>query len=869
MSQRPSPLVTVRRLWSERPELSLAVVLFVLAVVVRWPGIAQGLPYAAHPDEAQLLHRGLYMLKTGDLNPHYFNYPSFPMYVHAAVAATGVLQLITDGTIKSLGEIQTMMETGLKGQRVPVLLMERARIVSVLFGALGVAGVGVFARRLFGQRIGLMAGIATVFTVIHISSVRYITTDALAACFVPWAAAVGAQILRRDRLGDYAFAGALVGLSAASKYNAAAILLVPILAHALRDEHPRGHVGPLFLLLFTTAVTFFGVNPYALMDVPEFLTGVGAELRHYAVGDAFGPANAEPGLPHLLRILTFAASVNGLALWAPLALLAPRAWKQHERRVWTVFLAYPVVATWLLARQSVFFPRNLVLVLPTVGTLAALAADALWDRVRAWPEARRRIGEPVVGLVLVLPALFALGWVATEAAPPESRNDALAYARTALPAGSVVAVPREMDLEIRAWRNDSEAPSKVVETTLASMTLAKLAEQGATHVILSERFGYAGGYPGITERKVEFLNQAVALLPQVQAFGAGPYALGQNIFSPRVAILELGDPAVRAAADVFLEKPALDPEGGFFVNNGFEDEVVGADAPGWKVVTLDAQAAVEKQGTGHVFRIDATPIANTTILCMNGEVAVEGPVVLRGRWKASKLKPGLRAQVRYFTDAPVAQIREVAWLTDGDWTDFSGVAEVPKGTTRAKACFLVQGESGNAWLDDLYFGPATEADIARAAGGAVAAAAGPQLPEPWIAVPSSLPAEGRAGPLEGVEGGFFVSGPLVGEAMACDNTPREAGKGGKVTLKASLDAGGVVPGISPALLPRLQVRGMAQAGGAALIVHDTIVVAADGKDLSLNGEVTLPAEAPFYKLCVVVRTRDTRVDVRRIESVGG
>ncbi len=865
MAERPSLLDAARRAWASRPELGLACVLFVLSVLVRWPGISQGLPYAAHPDEAQLLHRGIHMLKTGDLNPHYFNYPTFPMYVHAGIASAGILQLIAEGSIKSLNEIQTMLDTGLKGQRVPESLLTHARQVSVLVGSLGVVGVGVFARRLFGGRVGLLAGVATAFTVIHMSSVRYVTTDALAACFVPWAAATAVHILRRDRLGDYVFAGALVGLSAASKYNAGAVLVVPVLAHALKGAHPRGHVGPLFLLFVTTAASFVAVNPYALLDVPAFLTGVGAELRHYAQGDAFGPANAEPGLSHLGRIVGFAASAGGLSLWAPLALLAPLAWKQHEKRTWALLLVYPVLATWLLAGQKVFFPRNLILVLPTVGTLAALAADALWVRVGAWPGSRRRIAEPLLGLALALPALFALGWVATDAAPPESRNDIVGYARTALPAGSVVAVPRELDLETRAWRADAAAQVKVLDVSLADMTLAKLAEQGATHVIGTDRFAYAGGIPGLTARKSDFLNEAFAQLPPVQVFGAGPYTLGQNIFAPRIGLYEVGDLAVRARADGFLERPALDPEGGFFVNAGFEDEVVGADAPGWRIVTLNPSARVERQGdAGHAYRMDLTPAADTTILCMNGEVAVEGPVVVRGRWKADKVKPGLRAQVRYFTDAPVAQIREVAWTTGTDWTGFSGVAEVPKGTTRAKACFLLQGDSGSVWLDDLHFGPATEADIAGASSGGAVVASGPQLPAPWIPVPSSLVAEGKAGPVEGAPGAFFLTGPLVGEALACDNTPRPS-RGG-VRLSARLDVVGLPAGTASGAFPRVQVRGMSEAGGPAIMVLDTLVVTADGTGQALAADVDLPTEAPFYKVCVVVRTRDTRVTVRELTT---
>ena len=847
-----------------RPELSLAVLLFMVAALVRWPGVSQGLPYAAHPDEAQLLHRGIHMLKTGDFNPHYFNYPTFPMYVHAVLAATGILQLITDGSIKNLQEIETMLDTGLRGQRVPELLLERARIVSLLLGSMGVAGVGVFAYRLFNWRIGLLAGLATAFTVIHISSVRYVTTDAFAACFVPWAAAAAVDLVRRNRLGDYAFAGLLVGLAAAAKYNAAAILVVPLAAHALRGEWPRGHVGPMILLFGATGLTFAVVNPYALMDAPTFLTGVGAELRHYAVGDAFGPANVTAGLPHAIRILGYAASTLGLFVWAPLAALAVLAAARHERRSWILLLAYPVVGLWLLAGQSVFFPRNLILVFPAIGTLAALAVDELYVRASRVSGDLRRAAYAALALVCAAPVLTSLSWVANEAAPPESRSLVVAHARSNLPAGSLVAVPKEMDLDVRAWRADRDGPSRVIEVSLRDLTIAGLRKLGVTHLVASDRFGHGSGFPGLTARKVEFLNEAFALLTPLRMYGAGPFHVGQNMFAPRLGLYALDDPDAVAKVDEILERSAIDPVGGFLVNAGFEDEVIGTEPPGWRLATTDANTRLEKLPTGGVaYRIDATPITDTTIVCMEGDVAIEGPVVVRGRWKAQGLAPGMRAQIRYFTSAPVASIREVAWVTNSEWTDFAGVAEVPAGTRRAKVCFLVQGTSGTAWLDDLYFGPATEADIAAAQPKSLSTT-GPSLPDPWIPVPSTLTIEGRAGPIDGEPGAFHVTGPLVGEAMACDNTPRPAGR--RVRLDAVVDVTGLAPNTNPMLLPRLQVRGMGVPGGAAVTVLDTIVPVENGVGLTLNGEVDLPSNAPFYKVCVLVRTRDTRLVVHSITS---
>ena len=59
---------------------------------LRFYGLDFGLPHTqARPDEGVLLHRAL-SVASGDLNPHFFNYPSLHIYVTAI--ACGVYYLL-------------------------------------------------------------------------------------------------------------------------------------------------------------------------------------------------------------------------------------------------------------------------------------------------------------------------------------------------------------------------------------------------------------------------------------------------------------------------------------------------------------------------------------------------------------------------------------------------------------------------------------------------------------------------------------------------------------------------------------------------------------------------------------------------------
>ncbi len=843
---------------SRHAELLGALAVFGVAVALRLPLTRLGLPYAAHPDEAQLLHRGIEMVKTGELNPGYFNYPSFPMYVHAVVAITSFLSLIGDGAIQSLNQVETMLDTGLRWQRVPELFLLRGRQLSVLLGSLGVVGGYLSVARLFGPRIGLVAGLVTALSIAHVNASRFIATDAFATCFTSFAVLAAIEVWRRGRLGDYAFAGALAALSAASKYNAGAVVLVAVFAHFLRDEHENGHLGPLALLAGVTGVGFVVANPYTVLDLPTFVEGIAAEIRHYSQGDSYGPANVAPGLPHLFRLARFLVSTDGVNVWAALALLGPIVGARYGWKRWALLGLYPVVAIALLVGQAVFFPRNLILLVPWVSGAAAVTMMVVLEKVPALAAERAKVATWVVRGLLAAPALVTFAWVAQEATRAESRVEAVDFARTALPPGSKVAVPMEMDLVLGDWAKDPASPSKPVLVRLADMRPATLVAEGVTHAILSDKFAFSGGFGGLTGRKVELINEGVSVLPALLATGGGNYTLGANMFAPKIGVYRLDDAALVAEADAKFAIPAADPTWGYVSNGGFEDEMIGRQAPGFMLIppTL-ASGEVVDDARGKVFRIDAKPDANPTMLCMASEVALGGPLVLSGHWKADQLDPGARAQVRFWTGGSLATIREAASINGtADWAPFRSVVDVPEGVKRTKVCIFLQGERGTLWLDDLSLAPAQGSDTVTLGAAPTPAAAGPALPGAWSSVPDSLPVEGRAGP-EG-DDGFFVVGRPGGESLVCDNTPRPV-RGDAVKVRATVTVSGLPPGTPAGQLPRVQVRGMAAPGGAAVRIDETLVFAADRPAGTLTGTAVIPAGVSYWKVCAVVRTAGTKL----------
>jgi hypothetical protein len=56
------------------------------AAMLRFWALPHGVPFSLGVDEPEVMERAVRMMKTGDFNPHFFDYPTLYMYVQAAVA---------------------------------------------------------------------------------------------------------------------------------------------------------------------------------------------------------------------------------------------------------------------------------------------------------------------------------------------------------------------------------------------------------------------------------------------------------------------------------------------------------------------------------------------------------------------------------------------------------------------------------------------------------------------------------------------------------------------------------------------------------------------------------------------------------------
>lgn len=381
---------------------ALLALILILALGLRVWGIQFGLPYLYHPDEPNKIEIAQRILKTGDLNPHYFLKPSFFLYLNTAAYLPYIIIAKAFGKIETIADLRAPQMIGVgigfTPQPKTVLL---GRLVTTMFGVLAVWMVFLLGARVTREPwVGLLAAFMMAISPSGVSLSRFITPDMQVVFWVCASAVASLGILEHGRKRDYFLAFLFSGLTISSKYSAAIVLVMPLAAHLIRHG-PRGLLQWSFYAFCAIApFTFVIFNPYAVLDFPSFYAGMTFEASHYATGHVGMEGNA------FAWYVRYLLSVEGaVTVFAPVA-LGIGLWKRDRL---LLFLAlFPLIYFIFI---SSFEVRNDRTALPLMPFLFVFCAALAWMAVRT-----RRfsclppwLAKMVIGLGLIaitLPALF-------------------------------------------------------------------------------------------------------------------------------------------------------------------------------------------------------------------------------------------------------------------------------------------------------------------------------------------------------------------------------------------------------------------------------------------------------------------------------
>ncbi len=358
-----------------------------------------------HFDERFSLANVAALIDDGTLRPANAYYPSLSWLPQALVMGA------SEGLARATGTeaLSVHSEATSDGWSPTAYLL--ARLVSVVWGTLGIVAVYLLGRRLFDPRAGLAAAALVAALPPHVVASGLFKPDILVALLVTLTVLWSVDAAERPSLRRFALAGAGVGLAVAAKYTGVGAAFAVAVA-ALWDgwRSPRRWLQ-LAAAGATSLALFFLINPHSAV-IFSYLP------RLWGIMESKGEAS---GVSHL--------GVLGQAAWYPVrhhgwivallalaglvglvARLVRRGTAPGRRREAAIFLAYALGYPLLYAASTRLFKGQNVLPVACFTALAAgWAAVGLWDRAAARLPALPRPG---------LAATVALGLAAALFLPP-------------------------------------------------------------------------------------------------------------------------------------------------------------------------------------------------------------------------------------------------------------------------------------------------------------------------------------------------------------------------------------------------------------------------------------------------------------------
>ena len=259
-----------------------------LAIVLRIWGIAYDLPYIYHPDEPFPIRISYNMLVTHDYNPHFYDWPSLVIYLNLSLQSIFHLaeKILRVGSPSTLINPLVELAMGVTYSPRPIIIL-LSRLMTATFGV-GTVAVTISAGKEYSRNsiVGLGAGLLLAVSPTTVSLSRYITPDTYASFFSIIVLLASILIFRYGKTRDYIIAGLGLGLAISSKYNTALVISTIFCGHFLRAGRPGIKDYRLYLTLLLGVISFFIVNPYALLDFSTFYTSFIGIGQHYYSGHA-------------------------------------------------------------------------------------------------------------------------------------------------------------------------------------------------------------------------------------------------------------------------------------------------------------------------------------------------------------------------------------------------------------------------------------------------------------------------------------------------------------------------------------------------------------------------------------------------------
>ena len=349
--------------------------ILVLAAIVRFWGINFGLPNPfCRPDEGIIVSRAVNFCR-GDLNPHFFQYPTLYMYL---VAVLYFAYFIIKAVLGAYGSFNDFLTEYII---YPSNLYLLDRMLSAFLGILTVFVLYRITLPLCGRRAARISSFFLAIAYLHVRESHFGVTDVTMTLFIMCSILFIMRNLERPELKNYALAGTFAGLAASTKYAGALLIVPAILTAVLCKPGWRKIIWHSSVFALFAVVLFFAASPFALVYPGEFSSQFLFQVNRVLNGD---PLVLQRGWIYHMRFTLFfglgwsllVASLMGIAVFV----------KKNPREC-AIFFSFPLAYYVLIGSGLSVFVRYALPLVPFLCLSAAIFAGHIIDKIYA--RARR------------------------------------------------------------------------------------------------------------------------------------------------------------------------------------------------------------------------------------------------------------------------------------------------------------------------------------------------------------------------------------------------------------------------------------------------------------------------------------------------
>lgn len=420
-----------------------ALLIVVLALIVRLATVRFGLPALNDPDELMFELGAMRMLREGTLDPGWFGHPATTTMYVLAVTNAGVYLI---GTL--LGLFNTPAEFVEALYQNPAWAILPGRVAMTLFAAGTVWMTWRIGTRLFGARAGLFAALLLAIDPLHVTWSQIIRSDGMACFFMLLCLNACCDIAERADWKSYLRAGLWLAFAVATKWPFALVALAIAFASGAAAQAAvasrRTILIRLGLSIPATLVMLVVISPYLVLDYTTVISNLKGERQLYHLGSNGGGVIANLWW-YLSGPLATGFGFFGLVLVGVGLARLPRS-----KVAFAVLAPVMVGFIVLFALQHVVWARWALPLLPIGAILAGAAADAGVSRLRA--AGPTRVVLLAVGTAAVILPLGLNLWSSGRERMHDTRQIATHWARANIPASSTVIVEHfAFDLLPQPW----------------------------------------------------------------------------------------------------------------------------------------------------------------------------------------------------------------------------------------------------------------------------------------------------------------------------------------------------------------------------------------------------------------------------------